>query len=62
MITHNNDPEEKCHICGKVAANKRAVQSHIRTTHQPPRFKCTICEKLFRKPKILKVSSMQTKF
>ncbi|XP_058986083.1 transcription factor grauzone isoform X3 [Musca domestica] len=42
--------EYNCHICSKVCTNMRAVKRHIYETHKLDyRFKCTICEKEFKR-------------
>ena len=54
MLWHY-DPSETCTICGHVSPNKRALRSHIKSAHSEPTFKCSICEKKFKKATILKV-------
>lgn len=49
--------EYNCHICSKVCTNMRAVKRHIYETHKLDyRFKCTICEKEFKRADHFKVN------
>ncbi|XP_055918365.1 zinc finger protein 729-like [Eupeodes corollae] len=51
----NDDKNYSCDVCGKKAPSKGALQSHMRYVHQLSRiFKCTFCEKSFKKTDHLK--------
>ncbi|XP_075150585.1 uncharacterized protein LOC142224688 isoform X1 [Haematobia irritans] len=42
--------EHKCHICSKISPSLRALNKHVREAHEMGyRFKCTICEKEFKR-------------
>lgn len=49
---------EKCESCGRISANKKALRAHIRIVHGDPAFRCTICDKTFKRTKTLKVQSI----
>lgn len=49
--------QHACHICLKVSPTERALKSHIRSVHEQGfDFKCSLCEKSFKRPTVLKVS------
>lgn len=53
----NSDTEHRCHICQKVSTTHRALLRHINFNHVRERkFKCTMCEKAFKRSQDLKVS------
>lgn len=48
--------EHTCHICSKISPTQRALKSHIRSVHEQGfEFKCSLCEKSFKRPSVLKV-------
>ena len=49
--------EQKCPICSKVSANPIALKQHIIDIHEKGyKYKCTMCDRAFTKPRFLKVS------
>ncbi|KAH8407552.1 hypothetical protein KR222_005287, partial [Zaprionus bogoriensis] len=47
--------EHRCHVCGKISPNARALRRHIYHNHECERkFKCTMCDKAFKRPQELK--------
>ncbi|XP_013102886.2 zinc finger protein 62 homolog isoform X6 [Stomoxys calcitrans] len=55
-IHANNDVEHRCHICGFVSTTATALKKHIQFNHEMVRkYKCTVCEKAFKRPQDLKV-------
>lgn len=51
------DKEHRCEICGFVSSTKEAKRKHIEFRHNPVKnHKCTMCEKAFKTPTLLKVS------
>ncbi|KAM7343698.1 uncharacterized protein ACRADG_010648 isoform 2-T4 [Cochliomyia hominivorax] len=47
--------EHKCHICSKISPTLRALKSHIQRAHEMGYdYKCTLCEKAFKRPAVLK--------
>ncbi|XP_013111782.2 transcription factor grauzone [Stomoxys calcitrans] len=50
-LKHPTDRREhKCHVCSKISPNLRALNKHVREAHEMGyRFKCTICEKEFKR-------------
>lgn len=59
MSTVHEPPggEHRCHICDKKSTNSRALKRHIYHNHQCERkFRCTMCEKAFKRPQDLRVS------
>lgn len=55
-INNKHDHQEHiCNICGKQSTSKSALQSHIKYMHEiTPDFKCTFCDKSFKKALKLK--------
>lgn len=54
----NHKDEEKtdlaCNFCSKNEfKNRRSLTKHIKRVHVEPKFKCTICEKAFKRDKNL---------
>lgn len=50
--------EHKCPICSKVSPTLRALKKHVSTMHEKGcEYKCSLCEKAFRRPEGLKVFS-----
>lgn len=55
MHLHANE-EHRCEICGFVSSSKPAKKRHIEFKHNPEKkHKCTMCEKAFKTPTLLKV-------
>lgn len=51
------DTEHRCEICGFVSTTRTALRQHKRFKHNPEKkHKCTMCEKAFKTPTLLKVS------
>lgn len=51
------DEEHRCEICGFVSSTINAKKAHIRYKHSgEKRHKCSMCEKAFKTPTLLKVS------
>ncbi|XP_013102889.1 zinc finger protein 37 isoform X7 [Stomoxys calcitrans] len=49
------DSEHRCDICGFVSSTRSATRQHKRFKHNPEkRHKCTMCEKAFKTPTLLK--------
>ncbi|XP_075166562.1 uncharacterized protein LOC142238735 isoform X5 [Haematobia irritans] len=49
------DKEHRCEICGFVSTTREAKKKHIRFKHNSvKRHKCTMCEKAFKVPTLLK--------
>lgn len=49
--------EHRCHICNKTSTTNRALKRHIYLNHIcEKKFKCTMCEKAFKRKQDLKVS------
>lgn len=44
----------ECDICNKITSSKRSLRSH-KITHSEKKFKCEICDKMFRRQLNLKV-------
>ncbi|XP_073812611.1 zinc finger X-chromosomal protein-like [Musca autumnalis] len=54
MHVHANE-EHRCEICGFVSSSKPAKKRHIDFKHNPEKkHKCTMCEKAFKTPTLLK--------
>lgn len=52
----NTDLEYRCQTCGFVSTTARALRRHERFNHEMERkYKCTMCEKGFKRPQNLKV-------
>lgn len=52
----NNDIEHRCPRCGFVSTTAKALQKHIYYNHDVVRkYKCSLCEKAFKRPQDLKV-------
>ena len=48
--------DHKCPICPKISPTLRALKRHISTMHDRGcEYKCSLCEKAFRRPESLKV-------
>lgn len=61
MSTVHEPPgeEHRCPICDKKSTNARALKRHIYHNHQCERkFRCTMCEKAFKRPQDLRVSKI----
>lgn len=54
-LMRHKDDYVNCPICKKVVQNKQSLNSHIRRVHGERRHRCTLCDKLFKTPKNLKV-------
>lgn len=56
-VRHIQGPE-RCSICGKISANKKALMKHKKFHFAEARekFKCTVCGRGFRDSTKLKVS------
>lgn len=56
-IRHIEKPQ-KCSICGKVSANKTALNNHMRYHGEgvKDKYKCTVCGRGFRDSTKLRVS------
>uniref|UniRef100_A0A1A9WFC9 C2H2-type domain-containing protein n=1 Tax=Glossina brevipalpis TaxID=37001 RepID=A0A1A9WFC9_9MUSC len=51
---HDGSTAYVCKDCGKVAASANALLLHKKNVHEAPRkFKCTYCDKAFKKNKVL---------
>lgn len=52
--------EHRCHICNKTSSTARALRRHIYHNHECARkFKCTLCEKAFKRAQDLRVRFLQ---
>lgn len=62
-IHESMDVEHKCHICNKVSSTARALKRHIYHNHEcAKKFKCTMCEKAFKRAQDLRVSLLIIKY
>lgn len=59
LIKHkkmHTDVQQTCGICFKVKPTELALKSHMRNVHGEANYKCTYCDKAFRRLMPLKVS------
>lgn len=59
LIKHkkmHTDVQQTCGICFKVKPTELALKSHMRNVHGEANYKCTYCDKAFRRLIPLKVS------
>lgn len=64
MKSIHEDPggEHRCQICNKVSTTARALRRHVYLNHECERkFKCTMCEKAFKRPQDLRVMTAADK-
>lgn len=54
----HNPSIHTCTICSKELATKNALMNHIQYVHSEKKFKCTICDKTFKKALTLKVTCL----
>lgn len=55
-MARHGQTEEVCKLCNKVAPNRHALGNHMRYVHSERSYKCTMCDKAFKKPIGLKVN------
>lgn len=54
--------EYSCHHCQKVSASFLNHQAHIRAVHEPHRFNCPKCPRLFRKKRAMEIHILRDHF